>query len=291
MSGVKHCRVSEQESGQKLISYLKRKMGRDFPDSGLMRLIRTGQVRINKRRCKPFQRISTDDIVRIPPHQNTQKVETPNREPITIIFENQDFLVLDKPTGIPVHGGTSQVDTLVARVHSNFQETEFKPTPVHRLDRDTSGLILFAKSYSWLRSMHDMWNTPDLKKMYLAWVEGSWQCHGLEMRDRIEKKHHVVCSEEQGKTALSKVDCLIAGTNFSLFKIVIFTGRTHQIRFQMAKRGFPVVGDKKYGNGSKYGQTMLLHCYRLSWPEHDFMLPPHWEGEFKIPQSIQKKLI
>ncbi|MFN2342922.1 MAG: pseudouridine synthase [Desulfonatronovibrio sp.] len=239
MSKVENCRISEQESGQKLISYLKRKMGRDFPDSGLMRLIRTGQVRINKRRCKPFQRISTDDIVRIPPHQNTQKVDVLNKEPIIIIFENQDFLVLEKPAGITVHSGTKQIDTLVSRVHSNFQETEFKPTPVHRLDKDTSGVILFAKSYSWLLRMHGIWNTPDLKKVYLTWVEGSWQDQGLEMRDKIEKKYHKVCIEEQGKIALSKVDCLVTGTDFSLLKIAISTGRTHQIRLQLAKGGFP----------------------------------------------------
>ncbi|RQD59359.1 MAG: RluA family pseudouridine synthase [Desulfonatronovibrio sp. MSAO_Bac4] len=286
MSKVENCRVSEQESGQKIISYLKRKMGRNFPDSGLMRLIRTGQVRVNKRRCKAFQRISTDDIVRIPPHQNTQKVEGPNNEPITIIFENQDFLVLEKPAGIPVHSGTRQLDTLVSRVHSKFQDTKFKPTPVHRLDKDTSGLILFAKSYSWLRRMHDIWSTPDLRKVYLAWVEGSWQDNGLKMQDKVEKKYHGVCTEEQGKTALSKVDCIVTGKDFSLLKIVIFTGRTHQIRFQLAKRGFPVVGDKKYGNGLKYGQTMLLHSYKLSWPEHDFVLLPRWKDEFNIPKKI-----
>lgn len=290
MSEVQNCRVTEQESGQKLISYLKRKMGRNFPNSGLMRLIRTGQVRINKRRCKPFQRISTDDIVRIPPHQNTQNIPAPITKPITVIFENQDFLVLEKPSGIPVHSGTRQIDTLVARVYSNFQEEEFKPTPVHRLDKDTTGLILFARSYSWLRSMHDIWNTSDLTKVYIAWVEGSWQSHKIEMKDRIEKKYHGVCSEAQGKTALSKVDCLMAGTDFSLLRIVILTGRTHQIRFQLAKRGFPVVGDKKYGSGSEYGQTMCLHCYRLSWPKHDFILLPRWNGLFKIPESIQRKL-
>ncbi len=286
MPQVEHCRVSEQESGQKVLAYLKRKMGRDFPDSGLMRLIRTGRVRVNKGRCRPFDRIFTGDVIRIPPYVKSSPPASLSSGFIDVVHENQDFLSLNKPGNLPVHPGTGHKDSLVTRVVFNYQDATFKPTPVHRLDKNTTGLILFAKSYAWLRKIQDIWLSGRLEKIYLAWVFGEWTDGSGTIRDKLLRHHDKVRVSQKGKPAICRVSPVLSREKMTLLRISLATGRTHQIRVQLAERGFPVVGDTKYGRENREVKRMFLHCLRISWPGRKLMVFPDWPDKYRIPEDM-----
>lgn len=261
-------------------------MGRNFPGSGLMRLIRTGQVRINKKRCKPFDRVFTGDSIRIPPFFQASFSNRPSSGPLDIVFENNEFLALNKPGNLPVHPGTGHQDNLVDRVFARYPEAEFKPTPVHRLDKNTTGLILFAKSYSWLRLIQNLWLPGKLEKSYLAWVRGEWKDKAGLIRDNLLRDKDRVRINEKGRPALSWVTPVMRRTGMSLLRIDLATGRKHQIRVQLAERGFPVIGDIKYGLTEKNINRTFLHCFSISWPGHELLAAPDWKGNFKTPEEI-----
>ena len=261
-------------------------MGRDFPDSGLMRLIRTGQVRVNKKRCGPFDRISSGDIVRIPPYTDASAPAPPSCGPINIVYENPDFLVLNKPGNLPVHPGTGHADSLTGRVFSSRPDETFKPTPVHRLDKNTTGLILFAKSYSWLRKIQDFRQSGELEKIYMVWVRGTWTRKPGPIRDGLLRHQDRVRVSDKGKPALCLVTPVLKRPGMTLLRIGLETGRTHQIRVQLAERGFPVMGDMKYGPKAPGNQGMFLHSFRISWPGNSFQVVPDWAGAFSVPEDI-----
>ncbi|MFW6005134.1 MAG: RluA family pseudouridine synthase [Desulfonatronovibrionaceae bacterium] len=281
MLQVQNCLVTPEESGQKLLSYLKRKMGQSFPESGLMRLIRTGQVRVNKKRCRPFHRLRARDMVRIPPYKPADRpapcLDQSRDQTVDIVHSTRDFLLVNKPGNLPVHSGTGHDHSLTLRVHALYPQASFQPTPVHRLDRGTSGLILFALSYSWLRQMQKIWAHPSVRKIYLALVQGRWPWQELEIKDRLIRDHHGVRTNPQGRPAISRVSLMNQNQDRSLLMVSISTGRTHQIRVHLAEKGYPVIGDLKYGGAQS--RIMHLHSFRLIWPGHDFRLMPSWLNE------------
>jgi 23S rRNA pseudouridine955/2504/2580 synthase len=205
---------------------------------------------------------------------------------LDIIFENHEFLALNKPGCLPVHPGTGHQDSLAGRVSSIYQEAAFKPTPVHRLDKDTSGLILFAKSYSWLREIQEMWKSGQVEKVYQVWVNGKWE-HGTgPIVDNLYRFSDKVRVSENGKPALSWVTRVLQKKQVSLLQISLKTGRTHQIRVQLAERGFPIIGDKKYGGEKQGFNKMLLHCFKIAWPGHDLRVAPDWPADLKPPEKL-----
>lgn len=264
-------------------------MGRDFPDSGLMRLIRTGQVRVNKHRCRPFHRICAGDIIRIPPCYRKPEASFSSSGPITIIFENSEFLALNKPDNLPVHPGTGHKDSLAGRVLARHKEAEFSPTPIHRLDKKTTGLVLFARTYSWLRQMQSLWSSPETEKIYLAWVAGSWKNKDCYLEDRLIRGDDKVRPGPKGKKAMSQVRLIMIRDNASLLGIRLLTGRTHQIRVQLAERGFPIIGDNKYGTPDKRRDRMYLHCFSISWPGFRLSVNPDWEDKYQVPADFELK--
>ncbi|WP_052507516.1 pseudouridine synthase [Desulfonatronovibrio magnus] len=287
-SQVKYYEVSEQESGQKLFSYLQRKLGRDIPRSAIMKFIRTGQVRVNKGRCKPFQRVCAADEIRVPPHSSSAKTDTSDAGPIDIIYESHEYLVLDKPPGLPVHPGTYHNDSLVTRVHAAYSHAVFAPTPAHRLDKNTTGIILFAKSYKWLRYIQSIWNQPGFCKEYLAWVQGKWDANIAEIKAGILKDHLGARVDSRGKEARSSITVVAGFEDMSLLRVRIYTGRTHQIRLHLAQKGHPIIGDTEHTD--KECKTMYLHSFRLNWGKKSFTHLPDWEGRFnpELYLSISK---
>ena len=286
MHQAENCTVKQSESGQKLLSFLRRKLGRSFPPSALMRLIRTGQVRVNKGRCKPFDRVFTDDTVRIPPCFKTPDAVPDCSGQIDIVYETENFLALNKPRSLPVHPGTDHRDSLVCRVLASCPDNGFTPTPVHRLDKNTTGLILFAKSYTWLIEMQNMWNSRAVRKTYLTWVKGSWQGGSGQLKDRLYRQQDKVRVNHQGKQSSSRVTPISVWQDMSLLQVQLNTGRKHQIRVQLAARGHPVVGDTKYGGEHTGSNMMFLHCFEISWPEHSLTVAPDWSGKFSIPSGV-----
>ncbi len=278
-TSVQVVEVGREENGRKLVSFLEARLG-SLPTGLFMRLVRTGQVRVDGRRCKPFDRVLTGQKVRIPPVDAQRRQEPASPLPgIDVVFENGEMLVVDKPSGLPAHGGTGWTDSVHDRLKRRHAGA-FVPVPVHRLDRDTSGLLLCAKTHDFLRAMHASW--PGLTKAYLCWVEGEWPFSGWRTVVSELAKTQTGSGEQvvsgQGKRAVSHVHPVLSRAGRSLLLVVLGTGRTHQIRVHLADCGHAIVGDPRYGHGG----GLLLHATALSWPGHSFFVLPPWRDEFRI---------
>lgn len=287
--------VSTSESGQKLLQFLERRLTGDVPRSAIQRWIRKGQVRVDKGRKKPFDRINTGQMVRIPPYTPGEtKPITPVSGNLIAAFEDDDILAVAKPAGLAAHGGDKINDSVTARLASIFPDADFMPTLAHRLDKNTSGLLLAAKNYEALRSLNDLFASGGVGKLYLAWVKGYWgKSDETLLEDQLEKsgapgKEKV--RPGSGKTALAKVQGLVANHKYSLVAIRLLTGRTHQIRVQLASRKHPVVGDRKYGKGNERG-AMRLHCYAMTIKEKTISLDPPWTGRWEVPADALKEAL
>jgi len=304
--------VSPPEAGQKLLSFLARRTG--APSGELHRWIRTGQVRVNGARAKAFDRLEEGALVRVPPFAIQKSVQpSPEKTPaaplqgaqgklqgLSVLYEDEHLLILEKPAGITVQGGSGHADNLAARVAGAFAGAPFIPAPLHRLDRDTSGIVAFGKSYRALRFYTDALagreSTPALRKDYLAWTEGTWKnrLHALEdlLARNAKSGLMEICS---GKGQPARLAALplearqIGGRPHTLMLARLFTGRMHQIRIQFSSRGHPVAGDPWYGHG---GTGLKLHAFRLFLPRMDekpplsIELPPPWQGEWRAGKEI-----
>ena len=291
---VQNFTVADAEGGQKLLQYLNRRLDGAVPQAALQKFIRTGQVRIDGRRCKPFDRVAAGQTVRMPPYEITElHNEAPRQRPaddtprLDILHEDDDLLVIVKPAGLPVHPGSGHPFALTTILHARYKDAPFRPTPAHRLDRDTTGVLLVAKSYRMLRAIHEAITTGAARKDYLAWVWGTWTLgevnEWVTLRDRLAKEgdpgRQRVEVAQQGKEAVCKVRLLGLMPTASLLEIRLETGRTQQIRAQLAAREYPIVGDAKYGGGPP---PMRLHAWRVTLPEAAFCAPPDWEAPWLV---------
>ncbi|MCL2124213.1 MAG: RNA pseudouridine synthase, partial [Desulfovibrionaceae bacterium] len=201
-----------------------------------------------------------------------------------IVAELPGLLVLNKPAGLPVQPGSGHTDSVTSRLAAHFAHLPFKPTPAHRLDKDSSGLLLAATSYERLRALHEAFAQRRLKKTYLVWVEGVWpEDEPCMLRDLLEKTGgpgREKVRSGQGRESLCEAVCLRREERRSLLCVNLLTGRTHQIRAQLSTRGHPVCGDVKYGAYPLRG-GMFLHAFSMELPDGEcFVCPPPWVGEW-----------
>ncbi|MGD9610501.1 MAG: RluA family pseudouridine synthase [Desulfovibrionaceae bacterium] len=289
--------VTAEEAGQKLLQYLARRLGRDVPPAALQRFIRTGQVRVDGKRAKPFNRLAMGQLVRVPPYEpggpgpgtpRPPGASPPETVPaLDILHEDADLLVLVKPAGLPVHPGSGHATALTTILHARDPGAPFKPTPAHRLDRDTTGILLVAKSYRALRGIHAAMDAGEMDKDYLTWVQGRWMLgevnEWVTLRDRLAKEgepgRERMAAGEAGKEAVAKVRLLFTTGEASLLEVRLETGRTHQIRTQLGSRGHPVIGDAKYGGGRP---PLFLHAWRIVLPGAAFCVPPPWPAPWAV---------
>ncbi|MDD6088004.1 MAG: RluA family pseudouridine synthase [Desulfovibrionaceae bacterium] len=291
--------VTLEENGQKLLSFLSRRF--DTTPAVLHRWIRTGQIRINGRRCKPFERVQAGDLIRVPPFAAEDRKQTPVLAASfvmpAVLYEDDEMMLLFKPVGIPVHPGSGTQADIASFLASQYSDAPFRPTPAHRLDRDTSGLLLVAKTYGALRRFSDLFALHQgIVKIYLAWIAGVWPYDSVRtMTHYLEKKEDAygrerVISGSGGKQASLRVQCLLHTRTMSLMRITLLTGRTHQIRVQMSAEGFPLMGDVKYG-GPKVADGLKLHAFALKIGDKQYTALPGWSGDFAIPASIADSLL
>ncbi|SKA83602.1 pseudouridine synthase [Desulfobaculum bizertense] len=282
MSGVQHIEVHSAEAGQKLLQFLMRRLGKDVPKSFIMRIIRKGQVRVDGGRRKPYDRLEQGQIVRVPPIRRESAAPAApaaSFTPLPVLYNSGGVLAIEKPAGLPVQPGTGHVDAVSVRLRQQFPDAEFVPTPAHRLDRDTSGVLFCGTSYSALRDLQQGFQDHSIQKFYLAQVHGEipvgtqW-----EMRDELQKASAPGGKEKMrvgaGKLALAQLCSLSVNSGVTLVQVQLFTGRTHQIRVQLAARKHPILGDLKYG--SSLSVSLRLHCHRMIFGNIDISSDPLW---------------
>jgi 23S rRNA pseudouridine955/2504/2580 synthase len=286
--GVRHIEIGADEAGRRLDQFLLRLFG-TVPRSRVYRLVRKGEVRVNGRRAEPALRLALHDKVRVPPVRIEPK-DAPPRIPhallealrSAIIVEDKRLLVIDKPSGIAVHGGSGVSFGVIEVLRALLPQEPLEL--VHRLDRDTSGCLLVARQRSTLRTLHALLREGLFEKRYLALVKGRWP-HG---RTRIDVPlrtdirvggERTVRAHASGKAALSEFRPVqFFGKRATLMEVLLYTGRTHQIRVHAAHAGHVLAGDEKYGDADFNRELvavglgrMFLHAHSVSfeWPEGD----------------------
>jgi len=283
--GVRKVVVDEDNHGQRVDNYLMAQI-RDVPRSIIYRIIRKGEVRVNKGRVKPDTRLNTGDEVRIPPvtrkERPAQVVPGSRVQGVmqdAVVFENDQMLVVNKPSGIAVHGGSGLDFGLIEVLRAARPEARFLEL-VHRLDRDTSGLVMVAKKRSALRYLQDELRHKRIRKHYHALVAGDWPGSVRKvseplLRFELGSGERRVRVDEAGKDSLTRFRVLDSFSGYTLVEASPVTGRTHQIRVHSAWAGHPIAGDDKYMDDvslrafrSAGGQRLMLHARAL-----DFTLP------------------
>jgi 23S rRNA pseudouridine955/2504/2580 synthase len=288
--GVRHFEVEEADAGQRLDKYLARRLS-DLPRTRIFRIIRRGEVRVNGRRVGPEARLNAKDRVRIPPvwEQADQGAARAQRGPpagmleavaAAIVEESERLIVLDKPAGIAVHGGSGISFGVIEAVRT------LKPGEplelVHRLDRDTSGCLLVARDAATLRTVHALLREGRCEKRYLVLMAGKWALghKRIDVPLRTDTRvggERTVRADVSGKPSVSEFRPVqFFGKLATLLEVILHTGRTHQIRVHASYAGHPVAGDQKYGNAEfntrmrELGLTrMFLHAHSMSfeWPQ------------------------
>ena len=288
--GVRHFDVEEGEAGQRLDKYLARRLC-DVPRTRIFRIIRRGEVRVNGRRAGPEARLNANDKVRVPPlwEQPEQGAARTQRGPPAamvdavaraIVQETDRLLVLDKPAGIAVHGGSGISFGVIEALRA------LKPGEplelVHRLDRDTSGCLLVARDAATLRTVHALLREGQCDKRYLVLIAGKWDLgqKRIDVPLRTDTRvggERTVRADASGKPSVSDFRPVqFFGKLATLMEVGLHTGRTHQIRVHASYAGHPVAGDEKYGDAEfnarmrELGLTrMFLHAHSMSfeWPQ------------------------
>ncbi|MCE1170892.1 MAG: RluA family pseudouridine synthase [Azovibrio sp.] len=295
---VSHIRIDDAHHGQRIDNFLVRSC-KGVPKSHIYRVLRSGEVRVNSRRVDQTYRLQEGDEVRIPPIRVAERPAealVPVGKPFEIVYEDEALLVLDKPAGLAVHGGSGVSFGVIEQLRRQRPEAKFLEL-VHRLDRETSGLLIVAKKRSALTVLHDMMREGKVRKRYLTLVAGRWMNPLQHIKQPLYKfltegGERRVCVSPEGKPAHSIVRLQQRWKECSLVEVELKTGRTHQIRVHLSHAGFPLYGDDKYGDFALNKQLekaglkrMFLHAARLGFqhPLTDRLI----ELEAPLPPELQ----
>lgn len=251
---VRQVSVSTDEAGQRIDNFLARYL-KGVPKSHIYRILRRGEVRVNSGRVKAQYKVRSGDTVRIPPVRIAAPRPTPSDTPNlenSILFENDRCLVLNKPSGIAVHGGSGLSYGVIEALRAGRPDAPYLEL-AHRLDRETSGCLVIAKRRSFLRAFHEQLRAGTIIKHYLALVAGRWSDGNRRVDVPLRKNtlrggERVVVVDQQGKPAVSIFRPVTRYPKATLVEIDLKTGRTHQIRVHGAHIEHPLAGDEKYGD-------------------------------------------
>lgn len=265
--------VSQDETGQRIDNFLMTKL-KGVPKSLVYRIVRKGEVRVNKKRIKPDYKLQPDDTIRIPPVKLSERPELPSAKleqvqalADAIIYEDDHLMVVNKPSGIAVHGGSGLKFGLIEALRA-LRPNDKNLELVHRLDRDTSGLLMVAKKRSVLKALHEQLREKSVNKQYLALVRGQWQkgCRQVEaplQKNTLQSGERMVRVDAEGKPSLTRFRIQQRYQQATLVEASPVTGRTHQIRVHALHAGHPIAGDPKYGDREFDEQMQQLGLRRL----------------------------
>ncbi|MES2281434.1 MAG: RluA family pseudouridine synthase [Pseudomonadota bacterium] len=328
--------VDEDYAGQRLDNFLIRQL-KGVPKTHVYRIIRSGEVRVNKGRAQADTRVEAGDVVRLPPVRTSERAEqkaqamaqevarhgasstvggyAPAAE-FPILFEDDFVLAIDKPAGVAVHGGSGVSFGVIEQLRMARPESDFLEL-VHRLDRETSGVLLIAKKRMALKLLQEQFRERETDKVYLALVGGDWAPNKRVIDKALhkyllengERRVKVVANEHPDgmrSVTLVKVKTQIPAspaapvTPFTLLEVTIKTGRTHQIRVHLANEGHPIAGDDKYGDfelnkalqktvpGAPSLKRMFLHAWSLKFNHPKLRKVVHLQAQ--LPSELQQFL-
>ena len=286
-SSVQMLEVSPEFAGQRIDNFLRNQL-KGAPKTLIYRILRKGEVRVNKGRIKPDYRLQAGDQVRVPPLRLAERDEPAplaqgllERMEAAIVYEDKALIVVNKPAGIAVHGG-SGVSAGVIEVFRQLRPDAKDIELVHRLDRDTSGLLMIAKKRSMLRHLHQELRGDGVDKRYMALVRGRWETGKKQvsaplLKNTLRSGERMVEVTDEGKEALTLFRVLRRFGDFAtLVEARPVTGRTHQIRVHAKHAGHAIAGDPKYGDEDFSreirelgGKRLFLHAYGLKVPLPD----------------------
>ena len=298
---VKTVLVDEDSAGQRLDNFLMRHL-KGVPKSHVYRIIRSGEVRVNKGRASADDRVATGDLVRLPPVRISERVAekadamaatvasgAPARQ-FSILFEDDHLLAIDKPAGVAVHGGSGVSFGVIEQLRMARPQAVFLEL-IHRLDRETSGILLIAKKRSALKHLQNQFRERETGKTYLALVLGHWPAnkkvldkplHKYLLADGERRVKVVGKDDPDGMPSVTLVKPRATSTpDFTLLEVTIKTGRTHQIRVHLANEGHPIAGDDKYGDFDRNKALMRV----MDGPALKRMYLHAWRLQFSHPAS------
>ncbi|MBC7684068.1 MAG: RluA family pseudouridine synthase [Bdellovibrionales bacterium] len=273
--------IAEEDAGQRIDNFLLRTC-KGVPKSHIYRILRSGEVRVNKGRIDQLYRLEQGDVVRIPPVRVAEKstAAVPAAE-FTVLHEDSHILVIDKPSGVAVHGGSGVSFGVIEQLRASRPDAKFLEL-VHRLDRETSGLLMLAKKRSALTNLHEQMRDGLTDKRYLTMVGGDWRNARQHVKLPLHKYttpegERRVCVQAGGMESHTVFTLLRKFPKFALLEAELKTGRTHQIRVHLASSGYPILGDDKYGDFAlnrvllKAEETrgslkrMFLHAHQITF--------------------------
>lgn len=307
-SAVQMVSISEDQAGQRIDNFLLALL-KGVPKTRIYKMVRKGEVRINKGRCKPEYKLQEGDEVRVPPvHTDVsgqEKIQPGTRQQdmldSAILFEDENLIVLNKPAGFAVHGGSGLSFGVIEILRSMRKEHDFLEL-VHRLDRDTSGCLLIAKNRKTLRWLHACLRDDRMNKVYHAAVFGRWPNHKKMIdaplkKNELKSGERVVKVDQEGKESQTKIRVLGVAKGFSLIEAKPITGRTHQIRVHCMHGGHAIIGDEKYATSDElecfkasYGKPrLMLHAAKIEFPmmnsEKKVSFSAEYDGQFSAVLS------
>ena len=267
---VRMLEITQENAQQRIDNFLRLHL-KGVPKSMIYRIVRKGEVRVNKKRIKPDYKLKSGDLVRIPPVRVAQENELPSPKlnkiaelESCIVYEDDGLLILNKPAGLAVHGGSGLAFGAIEALRSLRPESRYLEL-VHRLDRATSGCLLIAKKRSMLRALHEQLRSKTMHKQYLALVKGAWDKKDRAVKEPLLKnaQNSIVKVSSEGKASETRFKIMQRYQGATLVEAMPVTGRTHQIRVHTACKGHNIACDDRYGDDEFTKSMKKLGLNRL----------------------------